>query len=108
MNRGGRVSSRMKLPRIPGFRRLGTEQPKAEGSGRMRLAGAGLELGAAVAGCTLIGWYIDRRFGTAYGAVTGAILGIIGGLYNFIRQSLEIVRDDERRRKQHDDAEHRD
>src|SRR5262245_27543802 len=94
----------MKFPRIHGTRKPEDDHPQANGSGRLRLAGAGFELAAAVAGFTLIGWWIDRRFGTSWGAVTGAILGIVGGLYNFIRQSLEIVRDDERRRERHDDA----
>jgi ATP synthase protein I len=52
----------------------------------MSLTGMGFELLAAVAGFTFVGYWIDRHFGTSpWGLVVCALLGIVGGLYNFIR-----------------------
>lgn len=52
----------------------------------MALAGLGFELVAAVAGFTFVGYWIDRHYATEpWGTVVGAVLGIIGGLYNFVR-----------------------
>lgn len=47
---------------------------------------AGLQLAASTVGFLLIGNYIDGRYGTKpWLAVTGLILGFIGGLVNLIR-----------------------
>ena len=62
-----------------------------------RIAGMGLELGGSVAGCCLIGWYIDHKYETRYGLLIGACLGIVGGLYNFIKQSLVITQREQSR-----------
>jgi F0F1-type ATP synthase assembly protein I len=52
----------------------------------MSLTGMGFELLAAVAGFTFLGYWIDRHYETSpWGLVICALLGIIGGLYNFIR-----------------------
>ncbi len=57
------------------------------------LAGLGVELGGAVLGLTLLGYWIDRHYGTApKGVLIGAVLGLIGGMYNFIRSSLLAAR----------------
>lgn len=49
----------------------------------------GFELVAAVAGFTLVGYWIDRHFGTApWGLLIGLGLGLVGGTYNLIRSSL--------------------
>jgi F0F1-type ATP synthase assembly protein I len=49
----------------------------------------GMELAAAIIGLTLVGWWVDWKFGTApTGLIVGAVLGIVGGMYNFIRQAL--------------------
>lgn len=49
----------------------------------------GFELAAAVAGFTLAGYWWDRHFGTApWGVLIGVVLGLVGGMYNLIRQSL--------------------
>lgn len=54
----------------------------------MGLAGLGMELAAAVIGATLLGFWIDRRFATEpWGVVIGALVGIVGGLYNFVHQA---------------------
>jgi F0F1-type ATP synthase assembly protein I len=64
------------------------EEPKP-GSDWSKLSGLGFEFAAAVAGFTLAGYFWDRHFGTApWGLLTGAILGVVGGMYNLIRQSL--------------------
>ncbi|MDH3744726.1 MAG: AtpZ/AtpI family protein [Acidobacteriota bacterium] len=54
----------------------------------MSLAGLGMELTAAVIGATLLGFWIDRRLESEpWGVVIGALVGIVGGLYNFVRQA---------------------
>ena len=54
-----------------------------------KLTGIGIELASAVAGFTLIGYWWDRHFHTApWGLLIGIALGIVGGTYNLIRQSL--------------------
>ncbi len=46
----------------------------------------GLELGAAVAGFTFLGIWIDRRYDTEpWGVLVCAAIGVVGGLYNFVR-----------------------
>ena len=55
----------------------------------IRLSSMGFELAGAVAGFTLVGYWVDRRWGTGpWGLLTGIGLGLIGGMYNLIRQSL--------------------
>jgi len=62
----------------------------------MRLASLGVELGASVAGLALFGYWIDRHYGSApKGLVTGAVLGLVGGLYNLIRSALRALRDND-------------
>ena len=60
----------------------------------VRLSGIGVELVAAIAGFTLIGYWLDRKFDTEpWGVLIGAILGVIGGMYNVIRQALNATRE---------------
>jgi F0F1-type ATP synthase assembly protein I len=60
-------------------------------------AGVGLELAGAVAGFTLIGYWADRHYGSApWGLIAGLILGIVGGLYNLVKQSLQASREAKR------------
>lgn len=55
----------------------------------LRLAGVGLEFAAAVAGLSLLGYWIDRHFGTSpWALLIGAGIGLIGGTYNLIRDAL--------------------
>lgn len=62
--------------------------------GWVRHSGVGLELAAALAGFALIGYWIDRWYETEpWGLVIGVILGLVGGLYNLVRQSLQAVRE---------------
>lgn len=58
-----------------------------------RFLGLGLELAAAVGGMALVGYWVDRHFETGgWGVLTGALLGLTGGLYNFIKVALKIAR----------------
>jgi F0F1-type ATP synthase assembly protein I len=67
---------------------MNNEEPAKQGRGQAtRLAGAGFELAATLAGACLLGYWIDRRFGCGpWGLVTCAGIGIVGGLYNLIRK----------------------
>jgi F0F1-type ATP synthase assembly protein I len=54
-----------------------------------RFASVGFELAGAVAGLSLIGYWVDTKFNSSpWGILTGAALGIVGGLYNVVRISL--------------------
>lgn len=56
-------------------------------------ASKGFELAAAVAGMGLFGYWIGGHYGNALvGLAVGGILGIVGGMYNLIRQSLAASR----------------
>ena len=66
---------------------MGSED--SSGRGYLKYAGLGLEFAAAVAGFALVGYWIDRHYETGpWGLVIGAALGLIGGTYNLVRQSL--------------------
>jgi F0F1-type ATP synthase assembly protein I len=66
----------------------------SESQGGVRFLGIGLELVGAVAGFTLIGYWIDRHYQSyPWGVVVGLALGLIGGMYNLIRQSLAASRE---------------
>jgi F0F1-type ATP synthase assembly protein I len=59
----------------------------------VRHSGMGIELAAAVARFVLAGVWVDRHYGTApWGVVVGAVLGLLGGMYNLIRESLAAIR----------------
>ena len=59
-----------------------------------KLSGIGIELAAAVAGFTLAGYWWDRHFHTSpWGLLIGLALGLVGGMYNLIRQSLNASRE---------------
>ena len=67
----------------------GPEKPRKSIGGTMRLAGLGVELAAAVGGACLLGYWIDRRLDTSpWGILILATIGVVGGLYNMIRQSV--------------------
>ena len=60
----------------------------------LRFSGVGFELAGAVAGFTLAGYWLDRRYATApWGMVVGVALGLVGGLYSLVRQSLRAARE---------------
>ena len=59
----------------------------------MALAGLGFELLAAIIGFAFVGYWVDRHYETApWGLVIGAVLGIIGGLYNYVRAATRATR----------------
>ncbi|HEY8022725.1 MAG TPA: AtpZ/AtpI family protein [Thermoanaerobaculia bacterium] len=54
----------------------------------------GFELVGAVAGFTLVGFWIDRHYRTyPWGVLIGLALGLVGGMYNLIRESLAASRE---------------
>jgi F0F1-type ATP synthase assembly protein I len=60
--------------------------------GWIRYSGAGIELAGATAGLALFGYWIDGKFGTApWGIVVGVVVGIVGGMYNLVKESLRAV-----------------
>ena len=73
---------------------------KKDRRGWIRYSGIGLEFAAAVTGFTLIGYWIDKHYGTGpKGVLIGAGLGIIGGGYNFIRESLQATKQASKQRE---------
>ncbi len=59
-----------------------------------RHAGVGIEFAAAVAAFALVGYWIDRHYQTGpWGVLIGAGLGLIGGTYNLVRESLAAFRE---------------
>ena len=58
-------------------------------SSSTRLSGLGVEFAAAVAGFALFGDWIGKFYGDPkLGILIGAVLGIVGGMYNLIRASI--------------------
>ncbi|HEY0515300.1 MAG TPA: AtpZ/AtpI family protein [Thermoanaerobaculia bacterium] len=64
------------------------EEPESRKSSS-RLSGLGFEFVGAVVGLTLAGYWWDGHFGTGpWGILIGLFLGLVGGTYNLIRQSM--------------------
>lgn len=60
----------------------------------------GTEFAGAVCGLTLLGYWVDRRYGSGIKAtLICAAIGVVGGLYNFIRQALVMQKEAERERR---------
>jgi F0F1-type ATP synthase assembly protein I len=60
----------------------------------IRYSGVGLELAGATAGLALVGYWIDTKFGTSpWGIIGGFFIGIVGGLYNMVKESLAAARE---------------
>ena len=79
------------------------EPRPAPSAGRVRMASSGFDLAIVVGGFTAIGWWLDRKYGwTPWGVLTGAVLGVVGGLTNFLRaarvSTREALEDVERER----------
>src|SRR5215470_15583177 len=66
----------------------------------VRYSGVGIELAGATAGLALVGYWIDGKFGTSpWGILIGVVIGIVGGLYNLVKESFAAARE-----AQEDDA----
>lgn len=64
-----------------------------EASFWLRYAGMGMELAAGTVGCLLLGWFIDRQLDSyPIGLTVGAVIGTVGGFYNFIRKALRLAK----------------
>lgn len=62
--------------------------------GWTRFAHMGFELAAAIGGFALIGYWIGRHYGNPKaGVAIGAVLGIVGGMYNLLRAGLIAIRE---------------
>ncbi len=73
--------------------------------GLMRYAGMGVELGGAIIGFTLVGLWIDHRYGTQpKGVMIGAVLGIVGGMYNFLRQAILLAKEQQPKKRDDENA----
>ncbi len=60
--------------------------------GWVRYSSVGLELAGATAGLAFLGYWIDGKYGTTpWVMLGGVIIGIVGGLYNLVRQSLTAI-----------------
>ncbi|MFA5863700.1 MAG: AtpZ/AtpI family protein [Phycisphaerae bacterium] len=70
------------------------EQNKDKFSGESwKYAGVGFEVSGSVGLFCLIGYFVDRHWGTyPMGILIGAIVGIIVGLYLLIKESLTMNR----------------
>jgi len=62
------------------------------------MASSGLDLAIVVGGFAALGWWLDRKYGWApWGVLVGALLGLVGGLTNFLRDALRVAKSDARR-----------
>ena len=67
----------------------------------LRLAGLGFELAASVILLTLLGVWIDKRLETEpWGVAVCATIGVVGGMYNFIRSARKASEEATRRARE--------
>jgi len=60
----------------------------------LRYAGLGFDFAAAMLVFVLVGYWIDGHFECSpWGVLIGAVLGLVGGMYNLIRQGLAATRE---------------
>lgn len=54
----------------------------------------GFDFAGAVGGFVFFGYWIGRHYGSErWGVLIGAVLGLVGGMYNLIRQALRASRE---------------
>ena len=59
----------------------------------------GLEFAGAALVMTLVGYYIDQRYGSKpWGVLIGASVGFAGGMYLFIKEALKANREYSKRK----------
>ena len=64
-------------------------------SSPVRMASSGIDLAVVVGGFAAVGWWLDRKYGWApWGLLTGALLGIVGGMTNFLRDAFRAAREE--------------
>jgi F0F1-type ATP synthase assembly protein I len=69
--------------------------------------GLGTELAGAICGLTLLGYWIDRKYVTGNkGVLIGAGIGVIGGMYNFLRQAIALSKETEKEAHEESDERH--
>jgi len=79
--------------KVGGFREFPMAKTDRDRPSWLRYSGIGFEFVAAIAGFALVGYWVDRRWDTTpWGLVIGAGLGMVGGMYNMIRESLAAFR----------------
>jgi ATP synthase protein I len=62
-----------------------------------RLAGMGFQFGTEIIAGVLLGWFVDRMWGTApWGVVIGAIAGILVAMMHLLRQAMRLNREMDR------------
>lgn len=67
--------------------------PRGDERPGLRYIALGTEFAAAVLGLTLAGYWLDRHYGwSPWGTLTGAVIGLVGGMYNLLREALGSVR----------------
>ena len=55
----------------------------------LKYSGLGFELAGSVAVFCLIGYFVDQHWGISpIGIITGAVIGIIGGMYLLIKEAF--------------------
>jgi F0F1-type ATP synthase assembly protein I len=66
------------------------DRPQSGGPPLSRYANMGVEFAAAVMGFSLLGWWIDYHWHIErhWGVVVCGLLGVVGGLYNLLRQAI--------------------
>ena len=68
--------------------------PPSESPSPWQYVGVGLELAGTIALLAFLGFWFDRWRGTEpWGMLIGASVGIVGGLYNLIKQTIRANRD---------------
>jgi F0F1-type ATP synthase assembly protein I len=64
----------------------------------LRYVALGTEFAAAILGLSLAGVWVDRHYGTSpWGTLVGALIGLIGGMVNLIREAMGAVRESKAR-----------